>query len=74
MRPHRYQNSLAPFRRRIRIRRVVRVLRWLVVALSSLVLLGGLMLWLATQFCDRPTIFITPGSVTLVDVASMRIE
>jgi hypothetical protein len=73
MRAHRYQNSLAPFRRRMHIRRVVRVLRWLAVALISLVLLGGLMLWLTTRFCDRPTILITPGSVTLVDVASMRI-
>jgi hypothetical protein len=55
------------------IRRVVRVLRWLVVALISLVLLGVLMLWLTTRFYDCPTLLITPGSITLVDVASMRI-
>ena len=50
MRAHRYQNSLAPFRRRMHIRRIVRILRWLMAALASLLLLGGLLLWLTTRF------------------------
>ena len=52
---HTHHDSLAPFRRRARIRRLTRVLRWLLGLLIIVLLLGGLTLWFSARSTPAST-------------------
>ena len=61
-------NSLAPFRRRARLRRLVRMLLWLLGLLTVLALLAGAAFWFYTRFLTDmylATISIAAGQVAL---------